>query len=116
MAKNNYICKTMKIIISLLFCLLTFSGFAQKKETYLKDATTYYVDSVYKSTGLPVVKRSAKAKREFLRQKNLQKCPKGYEIDHIIPLFKGGLDVPENMQLLTIEEHKKKTIKERKKH
>ena len=40
--------------------------------------------------------------------------PKGYQVDHIQPLSEGGLDLPENMQLLTIEKHKLKTNYERK--
>jgi len=40
--------------------------------------------------------------------------PKGYEVDHIVPLCLGGADIQKNMQLLTIENHKKKTKKDRK--
>lgn len=35
------------------------------------------------------------------------------EVDHIIPLYKGGPDTKENMQLLPIEEHKAKTKRDR---
>jgi len=35
-------------------------------------------------------------------------CPKGYEVDHIIPISKGGLHVLENLQYLTISENRKK--------
>lgn len=34
----------------------------------------------------------------------------GYEIDHIVPLSCCGMDRPENMQWLTIEEHDAKTL------
>ena len=61
-----------------------------------------------------MVKRNVANKNHFLKSKGLTKCPKGYEIDHIIPLSEGGTDCPENMQLLTVEQHKKKTAKERK--
>jgi len=57
--------------------------------------------------------------REFRREKPcpatgkiIGACP-GYQIDHRIPLAKGGADEPTNMEWLTIEEHKAKTAKER---
>ena len=40
-------------------------------------------------------------------------CP-GYEIDHIVPLKCRGADSLENMQWLTIAEHKAKTKREAK--
>jgi 5-methylcytosine-specific restriction endonuclease McrA len=38
----------------------------------------------------------------------LEQVPAGYEVRHIIPLGEGGTDEIENMQLLTVEEHRKK--------
>lgn len=38
-------------------------------------------------------------------------CPKGYEVDHIIPISKGGLHTLENLQYLTISENRKKSNK-----
>jgi len=35
-------------------------------------------------------------------------CPKGYEIDHIIPLSRGGLHHQDNLQYLTPTENRKK--------
>jgi 5-methylcytosine-specific restriction endonuclease McrA len=35
-----------------------------------------------------------------------------YEVDHIIPLFEGGMHHPDNLQIITREEHIKKTAKE----
>ncbi|QEE51516.1 HNH endonuclease [Flavobacterium alkalisoli] len=61
-----------------------------------------------------MVKRSYQNKKEFLKLHNLTHTPKGYEIDHIIPLSQGGTDCPDNMQLLTIAEHRKKTACEAK--
>lgn len=63
-------------------------------------------------------KRSKAALRAFVKQ---QACPatgehrlpcRGWQIDHIIPLKCLGLDEPENMQWLTVEDHKAKTKRE----
>lgn len=35
-------------------------------------------------------------------------CPKGYEVDHILPISKGGKHHPNNLQYLTITENRKK--------
>ena len=38
-------------------------------------------------------------------------CPEGYEVDHIIPISKGGLHTLSNLQYLTISENRKKSNK-----
>lgn len=38
-------------------------------------------------------------------------CPLGYEVDHIMPISKGGLHSLENLQYLTISENRKKWCK-----
>lgn len=38
-------------------------------------------------------------------------CPEGYEVDHIIPISKGGLHTLENLQYLTIKENRSKSNK-----
>ena len=38
-------------------------------------------------------------------------CPEGYEVDHIIPISKGGLHSLDNLQYLTISENRKKSNK-----
>lgn len=53
--------------------------------------------------------RSRAQVNAFLRQQGLARTPPGYEVDHIMPLCAGGKDSPENMQLLTKEQHKAKT-------
>ena len=41
--------------------------------------------------------------REFYKN-----CPDGYEVDHIIPVSKGGKHHEDNLQYLTAEENRKK--------
>lgn len=38
-------------------------------------------------------------------------CPDGYEVDHIIPISKGGLHCLSNLQYLTISENRRKSNK-----
>lgn len=38
-------------------------------------------------------------------------CPKGYEVDHIIPVSKGGLHILSNLQYLTKQENRRKSDK-----
>ena len=64
------------------------------------------------------IARSASARRDFRRVspcpatgKAMGACP-GYQIDHRVPLNKGGADDPANMEWLTTEQHKAKTAAE----
>jgi hypothetical protein len=54
------------------------------------------------------IKRSSKAKYEFMKQSGYPKGRPGYVVDHIILLKKGGCDCPSNMQWQTKEEAKRK--------
>jgi 5-methylcytosine-specific restriction endonuclease McrA len=38
-------------------------------------------------------------------------CPKGYEVDHIVPLSKGGLHTLSNLQYLTMSDNRRKSNK-----
>ena len=38
-------------------------------------------------------------------------CPEGHEVDHIIPISKGGLHHQDNLQYLTISENRRKSNK-----
>jgi hypothetical protein len=82
-------------------------------ETYNINGTEYYNNETYSTTGKPKVKRSMAARNQFLKNKGYSEVPEGYEVDHIIPLSQGGSDTPDNMQLLTVREHKLKTARER---
>lgn len=99
------------IILSILIILSSFFSYCQ--ETYTIGKTEYYYNQYYATTGKPIVKRSESNKKEFLKSKGYTEIPSGYQIDHIIPLSEGGTDEPSNMQLLTIDQHKEKTARER---
>lgn len=83
------------------------------KSTYKIWNTKNTYSGRYKNSGLPGVKRSESAKREFLKSKGYKRVPPGYEVDHIIPLSKGGRDGPSNMQLIPKNLHRQKTADER---
>lgn len=66
----------------------------------------------------PVYARDPAVMREFMR---LHPCPSGRDVgshtkctgwqkDHIIPLECGGVDAIENLQWLTVRDHKAKTV------
>jgi hypothetical protein len=54
------------------------------------------------------IRRSAEMRREFMRETGYPHGRPGYVIDHVVPLKRGGCDVPENMQWQTIEDAKTK--------
>jgi hypothetical protein len=54
------------------------------------------------------IKRSHRAKRQFMRQTGHPHGWKGHVVDHIVPLKRGGSDTPDNMQWQTTEEAKAK--------
>lgn len=49
--------------------------------------------------------RTESAKLDFLHQHGYTTVPAGYELHHIVPLSQGGADNPQNMILLTHEQH-----------
>jgi 5-methylcytosine-specific restriction endonuclease McrA len=89
-------------------------GFTYRKSTPQSGETKYNYNERYKTSGLPKVNRNESAKNQFLRSKGYKKVPQGYEVDHIVPLSKGGRDEPSNMQLIPQNIHKQKTASERK--
>lgn len=54
------------------------------------------------------IKRSASQKKAFMKSSGFPKGRKGWVVDHIIPLKKGGCDCPSNMQWQTKAEAKEK--------
>ena len=52
--------------------------------------------------------RDMGARKTFMEQSGYPNGRQGYVVDHIVPLYKGGADTPDNMQWVTIKEHKMK--------
>ncbi len=57
-------------------------------------------------------KRSPAARAKFLKKRGLSKTPRGKEIDHKVPLSKGGSNSQKNLRLIKKSTHKKKTATE----
>lgn len=57
-------------------------------------------------------KRKASTRQRFLKKKGLKKVPRGKQIDHKVPLSKGGSDSLRNLRLIKKKTHKQKTRKE----
>lgn len=55
------------------------------------------------------IKRNPAVVREFKRMTGYPDGRKGYEIDHITPLKRGGCDSIENLQWISVEDHRRKS-------
>lgn len=52
-------------------------------------------------------KRTDKGKRSLLKEKGLEKVPRGKEVHHKKPLSKGGSDTKRNVTLISKKTHRK---------
>lgn len=104
--------KNIQNLLSAIAILIAFT-FSHAQSTYTVGSTEYVYGDYYSTTGKPKVVRSAANKKDFLTSLGYDNTPYGYEIDHIVPLSQGGSDDPSNMQLLTVEQHRAKTARER---
>ena len=77
----------MRWLIALLLVLAASTVFGRDRNVPLEFQKLYPCPSTGKTTGA---------------------CP-GWEKDHIVPLCRGGADTVQNLQWLTIEQHKLKT-------
>jgi hypothetical protein len=79
---------------------------ARKREDARKDAARVPRDHRGR------IKRSSSARERFLLAHGLAHTPPGCQVDHVVPLAKGGPDVPSNMQLLCGEALREKEAAE----
>jgi len=97
----------------LLFSLQMMKSFSAWLLAALLLASASPVDASPRAVGVPRavdgrIRRSAAAKRQFMRQTGYPHGRPGYVVDHIIPLKRGGKDIPANMQWQTKAEAKAK--------
>lgn len=55
------------------------------------------------------IKRSSTQRQKFLRSQGLTRTPPGMQVDHIVPLAKGGADKAFNMQLIPKDSAKERS-------
>lgn len=89
------------------FCSIQCSAESQKKciDDDIRKRRQRHVFMKYYTKKLnqtPIDADLEKIKQIYLR------CPEGYEVDHIIPISRGGLHHQDNLQYLTISENRKK--------
>ena len=112
--------KRILLFLLMIILLVPIADAGRHKSYYShkhKTTTIYHHRQSYKTPGVArdshgKIKRSRSAVHQFLKDRGLKKVPKGYQVDHIVPLWKGGSDSPSNMQLMTTEEHRSKTSQE----
>jgi hypothetical protein len=84
---------------------ILYSGIADKKDAaYSRKSVVYGIQRDANGQ----ITRSSAARAEFMRETGFPDGRPGYIVDHITPLYKGGADLPSNMQWQTVEEAKKK--------
>ena len=79
------------------------TGSHSTKTTHPK---TYCKDCTRDNEGR--IKRSSNERKKFLKSKGLTRTPEGMQVDHIVPLSKGGADKVSNMQLIPKDSPKEK--------
>lgn len=88
---------------------------AKYKEFKYHDNHGYLSDTIYKSKYKEKLKKATPKNQTKEEKKQIKEfyanTPKGYEVDHIQPISKGGLHELSNLQYLTIEENRKKGSK-----
>jgi len=87
-------------------------NFSSPKNSLAPRSSKKIKGTPYSSVAGNRTERSQAKKREFLKSRGYDVNPPGYEVDHVVPLSKGGADEPYNMQLLSEEAHKQKTKSE----
>ena len=87
------------------YCSRTCFGIASRKSLEHKQARNAAAQSEYRALSYRVF--APNANRKLIKEIYLM-CPKGHEVDHIIPLSRGGLHHQDNLQYLPKKINRKK--------
>jgi hypothetical protein len=80
------------------------SSYSTSRSSYSSKAPSSYSRSTYSAAARDShghIQRSDTARHQFMKQTGYSKGRPGYVIDHIVPLKRGGVDRPSNMQWQT---------------
>lgn len=89
------------------FCSLECSASARKKPDAEIAASNAARQARYRARHGYIRAYAPDADKEKIKE-IYKNCPIGYEVDHIVPLSKGGLHHEDNLQYLTITENRTK--------
>ena len=90
-----------------LACIILMTACVAIPSAYAKGHRSTYAQGVKRDSHGHIA-RSESAKKQFEKQTGYPNGRPGYVVDHIVPLKKGGADVPYNMQWQTKAEAKAK--------
>ena len=103
-------CNTLLTGVQKIYCSRQCSGQARKKnrpaEYYKAINRETYRRYIARRKWQTPIGEDIKAIKQFYLN-----CPDGYEVDHIMPISKGGAHSLENLQYLTKEENRRKSNK-----
>jgi len=89
------------------YCSNTCSSSVRKKDAAMVAASNAARQARYRAKHGYNRAYAIDANKEIIK-KIYENCPVGYEVDHIMPLSKGGLHHESNLQYLTIKENRSK--------
>ena len=105
---NCKVCGTLTGSSAQIFCSKTCSSVSRVVTEEQRRATNAARQGRYRAKKYRVLDPNANKQRIKEIYSN---CPAGYEVDHIIPLSKGGKHHENNLQYLTINENRRKNNK-----
>ena len=100
-------CGKPKVSAKRKYCSRQCSAESRKKDPKLVAASNAARQAKYRAKYGYNRSYALNANKEKIKQ-IYENCPEGHEVDHIIPLSKGGLHHEDNLQYLTIAENRSK--------